>query len=151
MPINDVIKIEISANTVAWYGAILATVGFILGLLNYLRDNAKIKVEVSEGWLTLGDSLSDDQIIIKAINTGRRTITLNNVGFILRGGGSIIIPHPENITFPYELREGKSVLVYTDKMSLLNELKNKKKEIKYAWFIDATGKIYKTKFEIKKE
>lgn len=146
-------SIEISTNIVSWYGAILATISFvctfILALLNYLRDKAKIKVEKSEGWVNYGMDTSNDQIIIKAINTGRRTVTLNNVGFFLKGGGSVILPNSETIKFPYELGEGKSVIVFTDKSELLKDLKKKKKEINYAWYSDATGKIYKTRCKIK--
>ncbi|MFA4880837.1 MAG: hypothetical protein WC650_04425 [Candidatus Doudnabacteria bacterium] len=150
---NQILKIEISATVVAWYGAILATISFILtfvlGLLSYLRDKPRIKIKKSEGWLSYDGHLSDDQIIIEAINKGRRTVTLSSAGFSIKGGGNFVILKPGSITFPYELGEGKSVCVYTNKSKFLKDLRQKNREISYIWYKDATGKTYKTRCKIK--
>ena len=39
------LKIEITAITVAWYGAIVATASIFLSLYNVLRDRARIKIK----------------------------------------------------------------------------------------------------------
>ena len=42
--IEKLINIEISATTVAWYGAIVATISVAVALFNYLRDRARIRI-----------------------------------------------------------------------------------------------------------
>jgi hypothetical protein len=150
------LNIEITADTVAWYGAIVGTISFIttfiLGLLSYLRDRGKIKVKLSEGFLIPSIYLGDKtQIFVEAINTGRRPVTLVGVGFTLSNGKSLVIPKPINISFPYELCEGKATQVFTDRDTLLKQAKEENSEIKFAWYRDATGKVYKTKFKLNKK
>lgn len=146
------ISINITAENVAWYGAIVATLSFvfsfILGALAYLRDSAKVKVKKTEGFLAFGPELSEIQIFLEAINTGRRTITLTGAGLSLGKKGNLIFPNPNGMQFPYELLEGKSTQLWSDKEELLQQLGEKKAKIKYAWFRDATGKIYKSKCKI---
>src|SRR3989339_531961 len=97
------LKIEISANAVAWYGAIIATLSIILSFLNYFRDKAKIKVKISQRILAyknhnLGNEL---QILIEAINIGRRAITLSGAGLTLKNRENISIIGQDVIKFPY--------------------------------------------------
>ena len=151
-----VIKFEISAGTVAWYGAIVATISviasIILGSVTLLRDRTKVKIKVSEGFLVYGRKLSDkSQIFIEAINIGRRTVTLEGAGFTLKNGKHMVILEPLNIRFPHELKEGRSCQIFTDQEELLGDIKKEKSEVVYAWYRDATSKIYKTKFKLKEK
>lgn len=151
---DQVVKIEISANVVAWYGAIVATISFIatfiLSLLKYLRDRARVKVKVSHGFIAPRMQIDNNlKIFVEAINHGRRTVTLKSAGFSLINGEQAVLVNPENIKFPFELKEGKSCMVYYEKTELLKDVKQQKTKIKDAWFRDATGKIYKTKFKLK--
>lgn len=147
------ISINITAENVAWYGAIVSSLSFsgmfALGLLSYFRDKAKIKVKKEEGFLAFGPELSDVHIFLKAINTGRRTVTLVGAGFNLGRKGKLIFPNPKGMQFPYELTEGKSVQLWEDKNTLLHQLDKEKVKVKYAWFSDATGKVYKSRCKIK--
>jgi hypothetical protein len=145
---NQILKIEISANTVAWYGAIVATISAVVIILNYLRDRGKIKVKISEGFIIPSSYLGHNiQIFIEAINIGRRPVTLAGVGFTLKNKKFLIIPKPINISFPYELKEGKAVQVFTDEKELLENAKKENSEIVWAWYRDATGRVYKEKFK----
>ena len=148
------ISINITAESVAWYGAIVATFSFIvvsiLSVLTYLRDRAMVKIEKSEGFLIFDSgTTSENQVFLKAINTGRRMITLTGAGFRLYKKGNLIFPNPKGMQFPYELGEGKAVQLWEEKSELLKQIKKTRSKIKYAWFSDATGKIYKCKCEIK--
>lgn len=143
-------NLQISADVVAWYGAIIASIGLLLSALNFLRDRARIKVELTNGLYTAGGSVSDVQLILSVKNMGRRKITLANAGFLLENGYNVFFPNPVGINFPHELGEGKSASMFVDKSTLLDEINQKRTKIKYAWFSDATGKIYKTNKRIEK-
>jgi len=150
--LDQIFKIEISASAVAWYGAILATFSVVIAFLNYLRDKTKVKVKLSQGFLSYGDHLGDDvQIFIEAINIGRRPVTLNGAGLALKNGRQVIIIRPEAVNFPYELQEGKSIQVWVDKNYVFQEVTKEKTKVTYAWYRDATGKTYETRFRIKND
>lgn len=44
---NELIKIEISANTVAWYGAILSTISLLIGIYKIWIDRPRLKIFVT--------------------------------------------------------------------------------------------------------
>lgn len=149
---DQIPTIEISASAVAWYGAIVATFSAFILLLNYLRDRGRIKVKLSQGFLVYGPRLGEDvQIFIEAINIGRRTVTLSGAGFSLKNGRQIVVINPEPINFPYELQEGKSIQIWINKNDIFQEAAKEKTKIAHAWYRDATGKVYKTKFHIKND
>jgi hypothetical protein len=79
MALNSV-TVEISANAVAWYGAIVATVGFLVSLYNVLRDRAKIKITYSKDMMVGGPQAIYDPkktyFNITVINRGRRPINI---------------------------------------------------------------------------
>ena len=147
--LDSIIKIEVSASAVAWYGAIVATASLLIILFGYLRDRAKIKVRLSQGFLVYDNQLGDqDQVFIEAINVGRRTVTLNGAGFLLNNGMKMTMMDPQNIRFPYELEEGKSIQVYTEKVGLFRDAEKMKAKITHAWCRDETGRTYKTRFRL---
>lgn len=138
-----IINIEISASSVAWYGAILATGSLIVSILNSLKDRRKIKVKISNGFL-IPDPWDGEakKIFIEAQNHGKRPVNLSNVGFKLSDGSSIILPNPKNIKFPFNLSEGQSTSTFFE----INDLKPHKEKIKYGFYTDSIGNVYKTKF-----
>jgi hypothetical protein len=147
---NNIFKIEISANIVAWYGAIIATLSIILAFLNYFRDRTKIKVKISQGFFAYGDHLGREvNVFIEAMNIGRRPVTLTGAGLTLKNGKQMFVIRPELISFPYELQEGKSVQVSLNKNEIFQEAKKENSKISYAWYRVATDKIYKAKFRMK--
>jgi hypothetical protein len=150
MIFDKVLTFEISANAVAWYGAIIATLSIIITLLSYFRDRGNIKVKLSQGFLAYGPTLGQNvQIFIEAINTGRRPITLNGAGLYLKNKMQIVAIEQEQVRFPYELQEGKSTQIWMEKDYIFQQVAKQKTKIMYAWYRDATGKIYKARFFIK--
>jgi len=147
---NNIFKIEISANVVAWYGAIIATFSIILAFLNYFRDRTKIKVKISQGFFTYGNNLGKEvNIFIEAMNVGRHPVTLTGAGLTLKNGKQMFVIRPELISFPYELQEGKSVQVSLDRNETFQEAEKENSKISYAWYRVATDKVYKAKFRMK--
>ena len=146
---NDLISINITADTVAWYGASIATAVAFFQLYSLIRDRAKIKVKASESYLAIGGELEDNlNISIEAINIGRRRVTLTAAGFSLKGNKHIALYKPRFIKFPYDLDAGKSVNVFFNKKELQEDLLKNKSKIKRAWYRDATGRIYSKRYKL---
>ena len=144
-----IIKIEISANIIAWYGAILATGSLSIAILNYLRDRRVVKIKISDGWLIPNPWGGEDKkIFIEAQNHGKRPVTLISTGFILSNGSSIVLPVPKNIQFPYKLNEGESVSTFFEKADILKNLKEGV-SVSQGFYVDSIGNKYKTKFDKK--
>ena len=146
--LDQIFQIEISASAVAWYGAIVATGSFGIGFFTFLRDRSKVKLQVSLAFLT---DTRTWMIGVRAINTGRRVVTLAGAGFETTNGKQIvsICNNPVSVTFPYELREGTSASVMFETEDLKQQLKEEHLVIKYAWYRDATGKLYKKRFRLR--
>lgn len=152
MPFEQIFTITISANSVAWYGAIVATLSAIIAILNYLRDRAIIKVKLSYALFGYQGILDDNvNIVIEVINTGRREVTLAGAGFRLSNNNNIIIFDSKLVRFPYELKEGKSISIEADRDGIFLRADENGAKIMFAWVKDATGKIYKAKFKLKRE
>lgn len=148
--LDNILKIEISANIVAWYGAIISTVSILLAFMNYFRDKAKIKVKISQGLFAYGTHLGNEvKVFIEIINIGRRPITLTGAGLTLKNGKNMFILKSEFINFPFELLEGKSAQVEFNRDEVFEESKKEKSKILYAWYKTATGKMYKIRFPYK--
>jgi hypothetical protein len=140
------------------YGAIVSTISFLVAIasvyiawLAYHRDNSKIKVKVTNGFL-LPPSLDEGvKVFINVINHGRRPVVITNTGFLLNTGTDLILFRPVGVSFPYEVTEGQKCAAIYD----LNELRKTTKEenvhITHAWADDATGKRHKTKYSLPKK
>lgn len=129
-------------------GLLISIASFGISYFTFRRDRASIKVKISNGALIFGSNLGDNlQIFLEAINHGRRPVTLSGAGFELNNKAQIAITKPEPSSLPFTVEEGKSCLLYINKDEIINNLKKKKLTIKYGWFRDATGKVYKQKFK----
>ena len=74
---------------IALWGAILSTIKV---LYDYRSNTPKLTVLVKPSHFPEGHIKGAFTLTIKAINTGRRPITLNEVGFLLPDGRKIEIP-----------------------------------------------------------
>lgn len=76
----DLFKIEISASAVAWYGAIMATVGMLVSLYSVFRDRANIKILYQRDMKIIGRQTIYDQDItyfnVTVANQGRRPVNI---------------------------------------------------------------------------
>lgn len=78
------ISIIISANTVAWFGAIVASISLVFGVYNILRDRPKLKIQFQKDVQLMNtDPLYDSSktyVSISVINRGRRPIRIESAG-----------------------------------------------------------------------
>lgn len=126
---------------IAIYGAVLSTIALIWNIYNSSQDKPKIKVNAKFGFFSSFTGSEGPFLFINAINKGKRSVYLSSFG--LRSGEEDLIPN--RITgVPCELKGGAS----HDEFFKVDELKNK--QFDFAWYKDATGKLYKSK-SIKKK
>ena len=148
--LGEVARIEISATAVAWYGAIVATLGLTVTVLNFFRDRSKIKVKVSQGLFVYKQGIGGErQIIIEAINRGRRTVTVTSVGLSLSDGNKLVITEHMNFRFPFEIQEGKAIQAFIDVNDVKSAIGKQGTRVTNAWYQDATGKIYRSRWSSK--
>lgn len=102
--------IPILTAVVAAYGAGLATYTFVLKR----KDNSrKIRVKPSFGFLTTANGLSEHMLCLEAMNPGNRSVIVNVPYLLIPGGKSLIFQKPlTNVTFPFELQEGRNCTVW---------------------------------------
>ncbi len=141
------ISINISANVVAWYAAIVSTIVMVIAILNYLGDKRRLKVSAQHGFLT---GVSDDstKVIITAANIGKRPITVSGVGFEMNEGGNLILMETPMLKLPHTLKEGTSCQTWINHDELMGGIKGDVKRIKSVWYRDSTGKYYKAKYKL---
>ena len=145
------LSIVISAEAVAWYAAVVSTIGVTLGILNHIGDRRMLKISASHGFLTgMGDGST--KVFLTAANIGKRPVTVEGVGFTFRDKNSLAIMRTPNLNLPKTLKEGQSCSTWIDHAEFLDQLKNGDhtiKDVKKVWFRDSTGKRYESKFKLK--
>jgi hypothetical protein len=63
-------------------------------------------------------------LILSALNTGSKTVTMSSMGLILPDKKYLFFVYPtSDVTFPYELAEGKNCKVWTSLEQLAKDLK----------------------------
>jgi len=133
--------VTISASAVAWYAAIVSTLSSAVQFANYLRDRVHVGITVQKNMQTVNDPIHDGMTltIVKVTNSGRRPVTITNVGVMyLDDRGAIFtdnIPH-----IPSELTEGKYITTLADQKKLRFD------EIRYFVAYDAVGREYRSHF-----
>jgi hypothetical protein len=134
---------------IAIYGALVSTYSVWGSRQEHKRE---IKVELAYGFMR--NSLSEVSplmLILSALNTGRRTVTLTSMGLILpkKDKKYLVFLQPEsNVSFPYDLLEGKNCNVWTTTKELAEDLKREGYSGKISlkgYYKDAIGGEYKSK------
>ena len=92
----------IGGTLVAWWGAILGTVGTGLSIWNFWRDRPRIKVSVGKDFVYSGNDMTDYPkgkcILIIAANVGRHPVHLYKAYFTLRSSTkSLLLTGPSNL------------------------------------------------------
>ncbi|HWA32311.1 MAG TPA: hypothetical protein VG694_02590 [Candidatus Paceibacterota bacterium] len=91
------LSIQISASTVAWYGAIVATLGAGVSLFNAWKDRPRIKIKYEPDQYMIGNPLiyPEDKkyLCINVINKGRRPIKIEQASIRQYGtSGYLVLP-----------------------------------------------------------
>ena len=142
--------LTISAEAVAWYAGIVATLSLVVNILKYLRDRANIKVKWKKDIRIVGESVyhykkDKNYIAIKVMNMGKRPITIVNVGYITKGKDKPNAILTDSFTVGkvnFELKEGKSQSYYLEQ-DIVDLSK-----IKYFVVVDATDREYKARVSL---
>jgi len=107
-------NLTITADTVAWYGAVVSTVALAVSAINVVRDRARIVVSAQVGMRLMGTGggykPNTDYIVITVANRGRRPRTIEKVGFTYRTAerSQPVIAADSALKGPRELTEGRS-------------------------------------------
>lgn len=109
---NEVITI-----LVAGYGAIIATLSFILSIVlgvNELKKNkANMKVSISGGSLVDSDySQSESMIIVTGLNRGQTKIIITGCGWLTDDNHKYQILKPLMLSFPYVVDPHRKIEAY---------------------------------------
>jgi len=87
--------LKITADMVAWYGAIVATTSVLFSGYNIYRDRPRLKIQFQRNLRIINAVLpyeeDKDYFSIIVINKGQRTTSIGNVGIKLYTKGSLII------------------------------------------------------------
>ena len=109
--------LTISAGAVAWYGAILATVGTFVQLLNFLRDRKSVMIKLKRDMEMLGEGLGPyvgkTIALVTVVNVGRRPLTISTIGLQYDDGVGAIFTDTRPLV-PSEIREGQSIQALFD-------------------------------------
>jgi len=124
------------------FGLIIGVSAFVLSILNYHRDKAKIHINLQWNMESINDN--DLHGIISISNTGRRPIYISHLALKL----------PKNYNSEYllimdglsgqKLTEGDAPLIFTIPHNEMDIYKNDWKTI-IAQVTDSSGKIWKSK------
>jgi len=140
--------ITISADFVAWYGAILSSCVFLFEIYRYLRDHARIKITYKTEQEIWGEDASGQLVnvekgttfwTVNIANTGTKDIIITQVGVEYKNkkGGAVISKDYTGHIQRFTLIPGDS------KTITISEKLVKHKEVRYFWVKDATGREYK--------
>jgi hypothetical protein len=143
---------------IAVYGAILSTYS-VLSRRQEQRPKLKVLLKYGITIDPLSQARSPLKFILSALNTGKKTITLDIVGLILptKDKKYFDFYYPNSpVHFPYDLLEGKSCSVYIELKELANDLKQEGYSGKISlkgYYKDAIDRKYESKsvkFDIEK-
>lgn len=139
----------------AGLSALFAFITVCLMYLDYKRDNPKIKARVSRGFLTYTDGNLVDCMICGITNHGRRAVSISQIYFSVKGGGSLVFLDNCNmiavpVNLPFLLSESKNKDVYFYLEEVKSSIKQNNKKLEAVCFKDETGKTYKAKIKKRK-
>lgn len=134
---------EIATAIVAAYGAILATVTFIYQLWS---TRPRLKVDIA--WGMAPSSTSDIFITVIPRNRGLKSVTLNQLGFLV-GETKAVVPVPRGtVSFPHELQPESSCTMLVNGAELAAEFGSHgfSGEVELVGYVeDAIGRTYRSK------
>ncbi len=140
------ITIEITANIVAWYAAVVATMAVLISDWTAWRDRARVIVTgIGPYRVTIGGPYdpTKEYIVITVANHGRRPKTVKMAGVKFRSGKSKHLVAADSVSKgPQELTEGRSFDYY---MKIEGDLSLE--NVKYVWAYDQTGREFRGKLQ----
>lgn len=144
------ITISVSAETIAWYAAIMATCSVILTFLKYLNDRVNVVLKCRADYRIGGQGdlhpykRDTDYVVITVINKGKRPITIKSVHYVLKHKKDkckrgILT---DSLIQPFRKIQGGESTDY-----LLEQKYADLDNVKYFIAYDATGRAYRGKLK----
>lgn len=134
------ISINITAEAVAWYAAIIATFSAVKVIYDILTDRRKIKLSYRTDVVIQGGGYDSEvqQFCIEVINTGKRIVKILNVGYFQKDGRKVLLSD--------SLYNPESRILTDSNPSTSYFTPNKNVSLDKLWYIyalDGRGKVYK--------
>lgn len=145
------IHIEITANTVAWYGAIVATAGIIVSIWNSYKDRARIKVKISSILIPYSSSnYVDKGFSVTISNFGIRPIIIDKFYLGFTNGKSLVFLKGfcfigGDSGLPKTLNESESHIIAISAGEIARDILEQNSYPIAAIFCDSLGREYKAK------
>jgi hypothetical protein len=134
-------KITITADVVAWYAAIVATISVAVNAYGAWRDRAHLVVTARAGYrVTPGaHPYSPEKLYISVTvaNRGRRPTTVSHVWLLLKGTKEMTLLDDSFLQGSRELKEGTSTNYLLDQNLIRPE------NVKYVYAGDQTGRKWR--------
>ena len=132
------ITIQISADAVAWYGAVIATIAAAVSIYNALRDRSKVVLEFGRNFRR-PDDWDEPLFYISVINRGRRPVWIDKAWVKVYGyNGAMLLPDSLNTSQERTLDERNPKITFWTKESTLDV-----GNIYCIYASDDTGKVCK--------
>jgi hypothetical protein len=130
---------------IAIYGAVLATITLVWGIIKEYKDKPNIKVRYHTGFIAgLGDK-TEPIFSINLANNGKRKIIISSLGFYITKDKIMhFLPHNMILSskLPLEINPYDSQDIYLNIEHIHNAIE-KNGEPKYIWVKDKLGKEYR--------
>lgn len=146
--------LHITASTVAWYAAVVGTIGMILNLFRFFKDRHRLVVS----GFTKGEYNweGNEFVVLWGVNTGKRPMTIIGAGFELNDGRNLVLDRDfsrsrwvSRNNIPRLVAEGDIGEVVIERKDLDALMEESQAEIKKGWLKDAKGKKWKCDFKLK--
>ena len=127
-------QVVISASSVAWYGAIVATASGIKALHDLLNDRGRLKIRFQTDMMLVGsNNVKEDQITVHVTNKSKRPAKITHIGmrFLPNWDEAMLYPNEQ----PRTLTEEDPATIYVKPQKGL-DLDN----LWFVYVIDARGK-----------
>ncbi len=137
------------ATDIAVYAAVLSTVVFIWQIRTKVP---RVKVSIclgNVGYIQDLSGPSEQMVIMEAVNTGERPVTLSTVGLYAPPKRILQVPIPlSHVTFPHQLAPLTACSCWTPLSQFRSDMRrmNYSGKVKVrSWYRDQTGKVYKSR------
>jgi hypothetical protein len=135
--------------TAALAGLMLGTAGSVLGVMNYLRDRAKVRVTLQ--WdMSVTDNPAYDSSkkwgVVTITNTGRRPVYVSHVALRLPKGSKRRVLLLRESVSGEKLGEGDRPKLYVSDQSNLGGYTKRWRKV-YAEVTDSTGRVWRSRHQ----
>jgi hypothetical protein len=134
------------------WGAVLSTILALLRLLEYYgQQRPRITVSATQGFLVAPEAPQFDVILLEAVNTGRRPVTITEAYLVLKNGTKFAPASASALsekTIPCLLKEGEIIRTYFDAQRVRDEERETGSQVVRLQFRDAHGRHYTKRFRV---